>query len=145
MLLGLAVLTKWELRSHTRGVLHSLLPSCCGRVDHFAARGSRASPAPDAWLRPHQNVGSHDFCRCAHGPRVEEKGNSQRTYTCAESDHRILPDVKCENRSRTTCSRFHRMHSESNLACGRDCAARSSRAAHSPLTTRSQKKKKRIR
>ena len=27
-------------------------------------------------------------------------------------------DVKCENKSRTTCSRFHRLHSESTLACG---------------------------
>ena len=52
---------KWELQSHTRGVFHSLLPSCCGRVDQFAARGSRTSTAPDAWLRAHQNVGSHDF------------------------------------------------------------------------------------
>ena len=26
--------------------------------------------------------------------------------------------MKCENRSRTTCSRFHRLHSESTLACG---------------------------
>ena len=29
-----------------------------------------------------------------------------------------MPTVKCENRSRTTCSRFHRLHSESTLACG---------------------------
>ena len=30
----------------------------------------------------------------------------------------ILPVLMCENRSKTTCSRFHRLHSESNLACG---------------------------
>ena len=34
-------------------------------------------PAPDAWLRAHQDVGIRDFCRCAHGQRVEEKGNNQ--------------------------------------------------------------------
>ena len=40
--------------------------------------------------------------------------------------------MKCENRSRTTCSRFHRLHSESNLACrgGLRGSTRSSRAAH---------------
>ena len=158
---------KWELQSHTRGVFHSLLPSCCGCVHQFAARGPRTSPAPDAWLRAHQNFGSHDFCRCAHGQRVEEKGNNQvqtlrlnhgttdshpteehsekhlfrksiestKTHTCAESALRLLPNVKCENRSRTTCSRFHRLHSESNLACGCGLwgSTRSSRAAHSSL------------
>ena len=145
---------KWELQSHTRGILLSLAPSCCGCVDQFAARGSRTSPASDAWLRAHQNVGSHDFCRCAQGQRVEEKGkqlgantspapwhnrqspNRRRhpkhlyrksiettnTHTCAESDHRMLPIVKCENRSRTTCYRFHRLHSESNPRVG-DCGA----------------------
>ena len=54
---------------------------CCRRavgcVDQCAARGSRTSSAPGAWLRAHQNVGSHDFTdRCAHGQRVEEKGNN---------------------------------------------------------------------
>ena len=46
----------------------------------------------------------------------------------------------CENKSRTTCSRFHRLHSESNLACGGGLwgSTRSSRAAHSPLPTRCQ-------
>ena len=59
---------KWELQSHTRGVLHSLLPSCCGCVHQFAARGSRTSPAPDAWLRAHKNAGSGGFFTdsCAH-------------------------------------------------------------------------------
>ena len=32
-----------ELRSHTRGVFHWLLPSCCGCVDQFAAGGSRTT------------------------------------------------------------------------------------------------------
>ena len=87
---------------------------------------------------------------------------STNTHTCAESDHRISPNVKCENKSRTTCSRFHRLHSESNLACGgrllgqhvRNAlptarqpsrvgedsgAARSSRAAHSPALTKKKK------
>ena len=65
---------KRELQSHTCSVFHS--PACCGCVDQFAARGSRSSPAPDACLRAHQNVGSHDFCRCAHGQRVQEEGNN---------------------------------------------------------------------
>ena len=49
------------LHSHTRGVLHSLAPSCCGCVDQFAARGSRTSPAHDAWLCAHEDVGSRDY------------------------------------------------------------------------------------
>ena len=66
---------------------------------------------------------------------------SQRPEPRQETNnHWILPVSMCEKRSRTTCSRFHRLHSESTLACGRDCgAARSSRAAHSSLSTRSQK------
>ena len=52
----------------------------------------------------------------------------------------ILPVLMCENRSRTTCSRFDRLHSESNLTCGCGLwgSTRSSRAAHSPLPTRCQ-------
>ena len=52
---------------------------CCRRAVAVSTNSllARTSPAPDAWLRAHQNVGSHDFCRCAHGQRVEEKGNNQ--------------------------------------------------------------------
>ena len=68
VLLGLVVLGEM-------GVLHSLAPACCGCVDQFAARGSRASPAHDAWLRTHQDVRSRDFFSCAHDQRVQEKQN----------------------------------------------------------------------
>ena len=61
VLLGPSFWAKWERHSHTRGVLHSPAPACCGCVDQFAARGSRTSPAPDAWLRTHQNVRSRGF------------------------------------------------------------------------------------
>ena len=66
---------KYELQSHTRGVLHSLAPACCGCVDQFAARRSRTSPAPDACLRAHQDVRSRDLFSCAHDQRVQEKQN----------------------------------------------------------------------
>ena len=48
-------------------------------VHQFAARGSRTSPAPDAWLRAHKNVGSGGFFTdsCAHGQRIEDKGNNK--------------------------------------------------------------------
>ena len=69
---------KWELQSHTRGIFHSLLPSRCGCVDQFAARGSCTSLAPDTSLRAHQNVGSRFFTdSCAHGQRIEENGNNK--------------------------------------------------------------------
>ena len=49
----------------------------------------------------------------------------------------------CENKSRTTCSRFHRLHSESNLACGSGLwgSTRSLRAAHSPSPHAVKRKK----
>ena len=56
-------------------IFHSLLPSCYGCVDHFAARGSRTSPAHDARLRAHQDVRNRSFLRCARDQRVQEKQN----------------------------------------------------------------------
>ena len=83
---------KWELQSHTRGVFHSLLPSRCGCVDQFAARGSRTSPAPDAWLRAHQNVGSGGFFTdsCAHDHhRQQTVGQTMQTVrtNCRSLSH----------------------------------------------------------
>ena len=51
---------------------------------------------------------------------VQKSIETTNTHTCAESDHCMLPIVKCENWSRTTCYRFHRLHSESNPRVG-DC------------------------
>ena len=144
-------------KSHTRDVFHSLLPSRCGCVHQFAARGSRTSPAPDAWLRAHKNAGSGGFFTdsCAHDHhRQHTVGQTMQTVRtkCRNLSHDkrdrlgrrrnqlILPVFMCENRSRRTCSGFHRLHSESNLACvcGLWGSKRSSRAAYSPFPTRCQ-------
>ena len=71
---------------------------------------------------------------------IQKVDRDNELHTCAESDHRMLPIVKCEKRSRTTCSRFHRLHSESNLACGGWAVGQHTLFACS-LSTRCQKKK----
>ena len=72
VLLGLVVLGEMGVQSHSRGVLGVAVRR---RVDQFAARGSRTSPAHDAWLRTHQDVRSRDCFSCAHDQRVQEKQN----------------------------------------------------------------------
>ena len=88
VLLGPSFWAKWELQSHTRGVLLSLAPACCGCVDQFAARGSRTSPAPDAWLRTHQNVRSRGFFTdsSTHDQHANSSSKSQKPEPRQERD-----------------------------------------------------------
>ena len=73
------LLAKCELQSHTRGVFHSL---CCRRAVAVSTNSlledrARAT-APDAWLRAPPECRKPRLlrlCPCAHGQRVEEKGN----------------------------------------------------------------------
>ena len=158
---------KWEPQSHTRAVLHSLAPACYGCVDQFAQhmmRGCAPTRMPEATTSAAvpmvKELRKRETFRCKHfastmaqqtvtQPKKTPKHlhiksiETTNTHTCADCDHRMLPIVKCEIRSRTTCSRFHSLHSESNLACGGGLwsSTRSLRAAHSPLSTRCQKKK----
>ena len=135
---ALSFWAKWELQSHTRGVLLSLAPACRDCVDQFAARGSRTSRTHDAWLRTHQNVRSRGFftgSRAHDQHRQQTVGQTTQTVgkiAQETSKHWILPVLLCESRSRTTCSRFHRLHQEVTTK-KQGCLRFRKQSAHPPV------------
>ena len=123
----------WELQSHTRGrPPNSLAPSCCGCVDQIRCsriahraqhlmRGcapTRMSEAISSPTAAHMiNSDNKQLGRTMQTVETHRRSLSPRQEQETDN-HWILPVLMCENWSRTTCSRFHRLHSESTLACG---------------------------